>query len=144
MDDREEAELRAAAGVLRDALQRIADAAEQEMAGFGAAVDEWDREGQELFAAREVAVAALSTTAVRDELARREKAAHNLKLAEALLESIASECECAVAAFRRRGQGGQQVPYHGPFAAATPGVVNDLERLGQRARAYDAGRRRSP
>lgn len=45
----------------------------------------------------------------------------------AAVKAFCETVDAAVRANVRRGQGGQQVPFHGDFCAATPGVLNRLE-----------------
>jgi hypothetical protein len=45
----------------------------------------------------------------------------------AAISAFAETVDAAVRANARRGQGGQQVPFHGDFCAATPSVLNRLE-----------------
>jgi len=45
----------------------------------------------------------------------------------ATVKAFAETVAAAARANARRGQGGQQVPFHGDFCAATPSVLNRLE-----------------
>ena len=76
--------------------------------------------------------------------ARAEGAERDSEKLAWALESLASECEFAVAGIRRPKQGGQQVPYHGPFACGTPSTVRDLEAMAKRARGALANRPINP
>lgn len=53
----------------------------------------------------------------------------------AFLETFTATCEAAVSAWRDRGAGGQQVPYHGDFASMPPSSLKQMERWAKDARA---------
>ena len=96
---------------------------------------------------REIGVSAVSTgaatyecttvvTADLDALVARvaELEADNARMREAL-ESIAETAEAAVRHHRSKRLGGQQVPYHGPFASIPPSTIRDLVEQAKIARA---------
>ena len=57
-----------------------------------------------------------------------DKVQMQLKQREAAIQFLILEFEGAITAFRARGAGGQQVPYHGVFASMAPSTVATLER----------------
>lgn len=63
------------------------------------------------------------------------------RLREAL-ECIAETAEAAVRHHRSKRLGGQQVPYHGPFASIPPSTIRDLVEQAKIARAALAAGKR--